>query len=892
VLKPRNVLDDLTTLAVCREPDEESSSSRQTNVDAGAPALGPASADGGFTTLSNALAQPFAPVGEWGSFATAVFTPIAVSPPTEPVEAAPLAATVASHGLFKQATSVVATNSGAGDAHAVPSWGQASAAMDAPAQTSATEFAEPDKPKSGIGSTQPQKIDFTSSPLGVFGADTSFTFALPSFLYQHYGFSVGASFAGFGLQMGASITGGVKGSVALSLGEYTPNYPVTIDPGVAPFVQDGLTFSIDPSLISTKDASFSLSLPEANASLDFGLEATANAALSFPSVRIGVTLPIVGFVGYTVNIPSLSLGFDAGKIYKLPSNTTINIPGDGKVTLSELQAKTVQSAAESAYGGLPVLEASGDTAPFLVADTDLVGILAHYVPDPFSLLQGSESYDGLAGIDYKLLSLPLSGALWLNEAVTLVPIGITETVTDPLLPGQPQTGPLGSTFNFPAPASGSGTLPLSITFGLELAVKTTLELDGDIKLTVEGPSVSASVLGISGGVGPLGNFNLLDISGELFQLYNKISYETITATTTVNVQYSDSVTTETISSASGAVKLNTPGTDLLVTASGTVAGGAFGVQTGTLSAALVTDYGLITASGSGIALQEGGTVKIMGGGRITGKGASAATGILVASTAYGAVINAGSITGFAHGVSLGGGSLNNETGALISATGVNPVGVSIANTDASIINNGTIQGYQGVYLKDGGSLYNGASGVISGGGAFPQYGFGIVAPQAVSVENRGVIHGQISVTGSIAGIVNRYGNSTVTNLGGGYIQGGVQLGLFNGAGFTGGNELVTNEAGGKIAGANGVFLAGVNDTGGELRNYCQQLRGGNRFADAGLGQQHSCARPEFAIGFRRGGRRGDVFAQQHHRPARRIGRGGHAVEFLLRGPVPLRKGNG
>ena len=84
---------------------------------------------------------------------------------------------------------------------------------------------------------------------------------------------------------------------------------------------------------------------------------------------------------------------------------------------------------------------------------------------------------------------------------------------------------------------------------------TTLELDGNVKLTLEGPSVSASILGVSGGVGPLGNFNLLDISGSLFQLYSNTFDETLTTTTTVDVQTFASPVTKKVTGQSGPVSL-------------------------------------------------------------------------------------------------------------------------------------------------------------------------------------------------------------------------------------------------------------------------------------------------------------------------------------------------
>ncbi len=810
MLKPRNELDDQVTLASSRDTDPAASLPGQTAADAASPTqLITVSVTG----AADALPRSYEPMPVGGGFATyvAAFGPLYFGN-----DAAQF-----SDQAFSPDGSLapIALRSGANSlANALlmaPSWAQALAAMDIPAPTPVSSTTQGGTSgllttggpsgfnKSALATTQPRQFVFTSGPQGVFGSNTSFTFSLPSFLYQHYAFGFGASFAGFGLHAGASITGGIKGSVSLSLGQFTPDYPVTINPGVAPYVQSGPNqfFSIDPSLVSTNDAQFSLSLPQANANLDFGLQAQAGVKLSFPSIRIGVTLPFVGFEGYTVSIPSQFLGFNAGKIYSLPSNTSISIPGDGTVTLSELQSKVLNSTPQSAYGALPTLELSGNTDPFFVANTDLVSILAQEIPDPFAALQGSESFYGIAGLSYKLLSLPLSGSLWLNEDVKITPVRIMETVTD-TLSGETHSGPLGSRFNFAAPTSGSGIIPLTVSFGLDLKVTTTLSLDGNIKLTLEGPSVSASILGVSAGIGPLGNFNLLDLSGTLFGLYSKSFYETLTTTGTVDVQTFATPVIKTVKGKSSAVLLTKPGTDLVVTSTGTITGAIYGVETGTLSAALITDYGLITATGNGVVLQEGGTVDVQTGGRITGSGSAAGYGIVLLGNTYDAVVNQGAITGFSGGVYSVGGSLKNEAGARITAT---KLGVSIANPAASVVNNGYIQATTAVSLAQGGSLYNAQSGTITGS----TYGLyskgvknGIYTYDPVSVENQGKLTGGVAAIRALAG-------GTVTNLAGAYIHGG-SVGVTLSAGWRSTVSL-TNAEGATISGGSvGVYLGGKN----------------------------------------------------------------------------------
>ena len=645
-----------------------------------------------------------------------------------------------------------------------------------------------------VATTQPQKIDFTSGAQGAFGSDTSFFFSLPSFLWQHQHIGAGTTAGGFGIYVGASITGGIKGSVALSLGQYTPDYPVTIDPNTLPFVQDGSLFTLDPTLISSDDAAFSLSLPQANASLDFGLDASVGATLSFPPLHAGFNVPFVGFVGTTINLPSVKVGANVSGLFKLPSNSTIQIPG-GSVTISELAATTLSTGGTSLLGGLPTLEISGDTKPFIVANVDLAALLEQEEPDPFKLLHESTTYANVLTVGYNLLQLPLSGTLWLNEQTTLTPIGITETATD-MLTGQSETGTLGQSFTFTAPATGNGVIPVSITYSLTLAVETVLYLDGAVKFTIEGPevygSVNVPVFGrlFSQTIGPFGNFNLLDESGQLFELYSNSFTQVLTTTEVVDIQNFGTSVTQTISGHSSGVKVTKPATDVFVAATGTVTGSTFGVETGTLSTAMVTNAGLITATGNGVYLQEGGTVDVVAGGRILAAGTAPGDGILLVANVNDAVSNAGIISGFSDGANLLAGSLQNEKGGTISATGV---GVLIGAAGASVTNDGLVQGATGVWLQNGGTIYNALAGTITGST------YGVYAGGALSLEN------QCTLTGTTQGI-RALAGGTVTNLAGAYIHGGV-LGVL----VEGGNANLINQSGAVISGGKfGVSLGGSN----------------------------------------------------------------------------------
>ena len=288
MLKSRNALDDQVTLAAGRD-----SPAPLFTIDLPSDASDARRGDGAGRTASGTVASAHAVShpGAWSRWETWAVDP---QDSTDPVGAGQISefAPVMAMAVFTDAPlAQVAAATSVGPA-AAPS---AAFADFSPATAYAgADFGTPKKSgfsKDALKTTQPQVLDFTSGPQGAFGSNTSFSFSLPSFLYQHYAFGIGAGFGGFGIYAGASITGGIRGSVALSLGTFTPDYPITIDPGVAPFVQAGQVFSIDPSLVSTNDANFSLSLPEAHAALDFGLKASAGVSLSFPSIRIGVTLP-------------------------------------------------------------------------------------------------------------------------------------------------------------------------------------------------------------------------------------------------------------------------------------------------------------------------------------------------------------------------------------------------------------------------------------------------------------------------------------------------------------------------------------------------------------------------------------------------------------------------
>jgi|GEM_PF-5878133 len=340
-------------------------------------------------------------------------------------------------------------------------------------------------------------IDFSTSGRSVLGLGlSSYTYALPASLYPSASASGSVGIVSGGISLNAGITGGAT----LTLGNYGLDYKVVVDPGVpAEDLLPNEVFTVDPSLVSTEDASFSLNGPAATASLFIGVKGSA-------SLDVGAL--------FTTSLP-FTVGFNFSPSYKF------DIGGVGSVTISAPSGFTAQDSA-GASSSLPTLSASGHGGAFLGASVDLIGLLQTLVTDGLPALSGS--YGGTGGnVSYSLLSLPLAGSIALDQSVTVTPTTIGVTVQEKAANGAllaSQNGTIGQAFSLTAPSS-AGAFAVNETYELNYAVTSTTGLYGNITLTLNGPQASGSVAGVPFNVGPLGSVTLFQDSGHLADLVSK-----------------------------------------------------------------------------------------------------------------------------------------------------------------------------------------------------------------------------------------------------------------------------------------------------------------------------------------------------------------------------------
>jgi Ca2+-binding RTX toxin-like protein len=211
-----------------------------------------------------------------------------------------------------------------------------------------------------------------------------------------------------------------------------------------------------------------------------------------------------------------------------------------------------------------------------------------------------------------------------------------------------------------------------------------------------------------------------------------------------------------------------------------ISGTGTGIYAGNLPTT-VTNFGRITAGGSGIALEFGGTVTnsgtvqssnandadvyLRGGGSVTNSKTGAIVGLISGAGdgisvlgGAGTVTNSGSIqSSTATGIYLNrGGTVTNQAGGVIAGKvfGVYNRGVAITVTNAGLIE--TTGTAEGVYLRGGGSITNNEGGTIAGGAAGIELG-----QQGGTVTNHGVIKGVIGFYGG----THHQGNNTLINFG-------------------------------------------------------------------------------------------------------------------------------
>jgi len=184
-------------------------------------------------------------------------------------------------------------------------------------------------------------------------------------------------------------------------------------------------------------------------------------------------------------------------------------------------------------------------------------------------------------------------------------------------------------------------------------------------------------------------------------------------------------------------------------------------------------------------------VDLLAGGNFTNTSTGVVTGGSYGfrSEGYGAVTNAGSISGGFEGANISYGTLTNQVGATISASEANSSGVFVSTVD-TLVNAGTISttgtgNAAGVTLFAGGAVTNQSGGTITSGA----YGIFVAnSSGAATITNAGTITGgnKQAIFGD-----SLNGNLSLNNQGG-VINGDVEL--------LGGANMVDDSSGGQING--------------------------------------------------------------------------------------------
>ena len=607
-----------------------------------------------------------------------------------------------------------------------------------------------------------------------------FSYSLPKSLYYSKGDHYYGSPGGFYVKAKVSVAGGIKGGVTFTAPSILPDFALEINPDVLSYVQQGQTFTVDPTLIGTEDAGFSLNLPTATANLTFGALVQADVSVSLPSVTIGWS-PF----SYTFDGPSFGYNLSGGKLVSLPGSGTESFPG-GYATISEITAATAQSTLVSqTNSSLPSISETFYTSPFLKASFDAVAAIAQYVPE-LKVIDGSEDF-GVGSVNWSLLSAPMTASLALADKVTASGVGLSTYLSETVRGKKTDLGTksIGSAWTLTAPTfsgSGDGVIALEETYVLTLNVQSALSLFGSFGLTLDGPQASASIIGYDFGFGPLFSVPIISESGEIAPLYtSKPTQVEITASQRELVFYGTSVAAATVTQsqqtsldfgASGALLTIAKG--VYISPSSGASHATVGVQA-TLGADGVYNYGSVYAqpgaNSVGVDLAMG--AKLVNHGDIGAKGpgfthAGQVTVHYAGKIAYGVEIgghystitNTGTISGAVTGIVATGGAsdylfvYNNASAAVVSGS---KYGVISDTAQLVVHNDGEIDASSGVGVQAGSigaqasvvglSVYNDATGAITGGGMASVYSAGIGFS---FVENQGQI-------GTGAGGPGRYG---------------------------------------------------------------------------------------------------------------------------------------
>ena len=382
----------------------------------------------------------------------------------------------------------------------------------------------------------------TSSPIGASLTFTSTTplssqspgssgagiyYTIPASLDPSYGTSVSSSIGSIPVSAAVSFKAGITGSLAATLGQFTPNIQVNVSETAPTSVTLGQVFAVTPTLVGSGDESFSMVGPGLTANLDLGITGSAGffinkGALIEPTFAIN---------------PSFSIAA------KLPTTHAFQLPDNiGSVIIAEPMPFTTTGMAGTTVGSLPTLSASGtdtSSAPnneVLGGTLNFAGVVQAVADVPLS----NSFSAGVATLSYSLLSVPLNIGLGINQSMTLTPLGISDSVSE-MEGGQQigatQTGSLGQTFDFTAPTVNNGPITIDNTYSLNLGVSTSTGLTGVISLNIVGPVVSASAFGgfLGGSIGPLFDASIFNLSTGLGTIATENFDDTLTTTSSLDI---------------------------------------------------------------------------------------------------------------------------------------------------------------------------------------------------------------------------------------------------------------------------------------------------------------------------------------------------------------------